>query len=455
MAPTPRFFIPALALFALAVGSSRGVASPPPNVIYLLADDLGYGDLGSYGQKRVRTPNFDRLAAEGMRFTQHYAGAPFCAPSRATLMTGRHTGRTFVRALGDHPVQADEPSLGRLFQSAGHATAAFGKWGLGKAGTSGSPAAQGFDRFTGFLDHRSARKYYPRFLDDLEGRVELPQNREGASGRYSHDELADRALAFVRENRDRPFFLYLPFAIPHAELVVPPDSLAEYEGRWEETPFPGGNNGYSPQPQPRAARAGMITRMDRTLGRLLDLLDELDLAERTLVIATSDNGPATGSGQDPEFFDSNGPLRGLKFQLWEGGIRVPFLARWSGTIPAGETTDFVCAAWDMLPTMAELLDVNPPSGLSGVSIASVLRGEEAPQVRPPLYWEAQGEQAIRVGRWKGIRRHPDAPLQLFDLENDIGENEDLAAARPEIVAELERTIEAVRVESARFPLRQE
>ena len=426
----------------------------PPNVIYLFADDLGYGDLGSYGQEKIATPNFDRLAEEGMRFTQHYAGAPLCAPSRATLMTGRHTGHTHVRALGDHPMRADEPSLAMVFKNAGYATAAFGKWGLGLAGTSGAPTAKGFDEFFGYLDHKTAHFYYPPSLTENDREVALPENAEGKRGTYSHDLFAERALDFVRRNEDRPFFLYLPFTIPHAEVLVPEDSLAEYRGRWPETPFEGKPGGYHSQPEPRAARAAMISRMDRDLGRLLDLLDELDLADHTLVMISSDNGPITAGGQDVDFFDSNGPLRDLKFTLWEGGIRVPFIARWSGSIPPGTVSDFVCATWDMLPTMAELLEVEAPDDIDGVSILPTLLGRtDAQAARPPLYWEHQGKQAIRRGEWKAIRPKFGATTELYDLREDPSETTNRAAENPELVAELEALMAASRTESELFPLK--
>lgn len=425
-----------------------------PNIIYLLADDLGYGDLGAYGQELIRTPRLDALAAAGMRFTQHYAGAPSCAPSRCVLMTGRHTGHARLRANTSLPLLPEDTTFARRLQSAGYATGGVGKWGLGLEDSTGAPWKKGFDEFFGYLDQRHAHTYYPDHLWRNDRRVEIPENRDGARAVYSHDLLADEALDFIRRHRDRPFFLYGAFTIPHAEMAVPADSLDEYAGRWPEPkPFSGGGS-YQPQAKPRAVRAAMITRLDRDVGRILDLLDELNLADRTLVIFTSDNGPITAGGQDPEFFQSTGGLRDLKFTLYEGGIRVPFIARWPGRIAPGSVSEFVSDFADMFPTFVELAGLEPSDGLDGVSLVPTLTGRPDEQQRREYhYWEAAPRQAIRVGDWKGVRRSPDRPLELYHLGRDPGESRDLAGELPDQVARLVRLMDTARVESPNFPLR--
>jgi len=424
-----------------------------PNIIYILADDLGYGDLGSYGQKLIRTPRLDAMAKQGMRFTDHYAGAPSCHPSRCALFTGKHTGHGFIRSNSKIPLRPDDFTVSQMLKQAGYATGGIGKWALGDGDTTGAPWKKGMDEFFGYLDQTHAHGYYPDFLWRNGQRVEIAENNDGKRGAYSHDGFVDFALDFIRRHKGEPFFFYGAFTIPHAEVTVPEDSLAEYRGRWPEPKKFEGSKTYCPQDQPRAVRAAMITRLDRDVGRILDLLDELKLSENTLVIFTSDNGPVTAGGQDPEFFDSNGPLRDLKFTLREGGIRVPCLARWPGKIAPGSTTGFISDFADMFPTFAEVAGAKPPAGLDGVSIVPTLLAQQAKQqTRDHHYWEAAPAQALRQGDWKVYRGAPDRPVELYNLATDIGETRNVATDHPEVAARLEKLMSQVRVESAEFPL---
>ncbi len=433
-----------------ASGSPR-----PPNIVYILADDLGYGDLGSYGQKLIRTPRLDQMAREGMRFTQHYAGAPSCQPSRTVLMTGLHGGHASIRANSKLPLRATDRAFPSALKEAGYATGAVGKWGLGELGSTGAPAAKGVDEFFGFIDQTHAHTHYPDHLWKNGQRVEIPENKDGRRAVYSQDLFLRETLDFIRRHRDRPFFFFGAFTAPHAEVAVPGDSLAEYRGKWPEPKAFPGSKTYAPQTQPRAVRAAMITRLDRDVGRILDLLDELKLAENTLVIFTSDNGPITAGGQDPEFFDSNGPLRDLKFTLYEGGIRVPMIARWPGRIAKGGESALVSDFADMFPTFAELAAAKVPSGLDGVSLVPTLTGRTTQQKRRDhFYWEAAPQQAVRRGDWKAYRRAPDRPVELYNLATDIGETKNVAGAHPEIAAALERLLTTARTESPEFPLQE-
>lgn len=427
-------------------------AAEKPNIIYILADDLGYGDLGSYGQKLIRTPRLDQMAREGMRFTQHYAGAPSCAPSRCVLMTGKHTGHARIRANSKLALHAEDVTVAETLKAAGYATGGVGKWGLGDQETTGAPWKQGFDFFYGYLDQTEAHNYYPARLWKNDQEQKLAGNQNGQRKTYSHDLLADAALDFIRQNKDKPFFLYGAFTIPHAEVAVPEDALAEYLGKWPEPKKFDGSKTYSPQDQPRAVRAAMITRLDRDVGRIMDLLEELKLTEKTLVIFTSDNGPTGAGGQDPEFFESNGPLRDLKFTLYEGGIRVPFLARWPGKVARGSTSAQVSDFANMLPTFAELAGGAVSKGLDGVSIVPTLLGKPGQVQRPYHYWEAAPQQAVRQGDWKLYRPSQDKPVQLYHLGKDLGETKNVAAENPEVVEKLTQLLTSARVESEDFPL---
>lgn len=443
-------------LSILAVFPASAADSAKPNIIYLLADDLGYGDLGSYGQQLIRTPHLDAMAAEGLRLTQHYAGAPSCHPSRCVLFTGKHTGHAFIRGNSKLPLRPGDYTLSQMLKEAGYATGGIGKWALGDHDSTGAPWLKGMDEFFGYLDQTHAHTYYPDHLWKNGERFEIPENADGKREVYSHDLFAEFALDFIRRHKDDPFFFYGAFTIPHAEVTVPDDSLAEYLDKWPEPKAFPGSRTYCPQDKPRAHRAGMITRLDRDIGRLFDLLDELGLAENTLVIFTSDNGPITAGGQDPEFFDSNGPLRDLKFTLYEGGIRVPFLARWKGKIAPGTVSDHVSDFADMVPTLAAAAGIAVPDSFGerdGVSILPTLFGAGGEQEnRAHFYWEAAPQQAARRGDWKAYRPTPGKPIQLYHLGDDIGETRDLAGENPDLVLEFERLMAELRTDSTEFPL---
>src|SRR5688572_15891047 len=354
------------ALILLVVAGAGSAGQQPqrttPNIVLIQADDLGFGDIGVYGQKRFKTPSLDRLAREGTRFTQYYSGSTVCAPSRAALMTGLHTGHAWVRGNGDIPLRPEDVTVAEVLKDAGYRTAVIGKWGLGTPGTTGQPDRQGFDYSFGFLDHRHAHRQFTDHLYRNAERVAVDLERD-----YVNDLFTKETEAFISRSDARPFFVYLSYTVPHAELRAPDDSMAAYRGRFPEEPFTnakadaqqsgarpdGASLGYRSQPTPRTAFAAMMTRMDRDIGRLLDLLRERDLDRRTLVLFTSDNGPHREGGADPVFFKSSGGLRGIKRDMYEGGIRVPMIARWTGMVPAGRVSDHVWAHWDMLPTFAD------------------------------------------------------------------------------------------------------
>lgn len=440
------------ALLMPAFLASPVLSQNAPNVILVLADDLGYGELGSYGQEHIETPNLDRLAAEGMRFTQHYCGAPVCAPSRYVLMTGKNSGHATIRnnlkvqTEGQTPIPSGELTLGELLNDAGYATGVFGKWGLGFPGSEGDPLAQGFDRFFGYNCQVHAHNFYPRYLWSDAEKVDLEGNDRGLTGaQYSHDVIEAELLEFIRANKDRPFFCYVPSTIPHLALQVPESTLAQYRGRWEETPYEG--RSYLPHPTPRAAYAAMITHLDSSVGRVMELLQELDLEERTLVLFTSDNGATHLNPQvDVEFFKSSGLLRGLKGSVYEGGLRVPLIARWKGQVPAGVTSSHLSAFEDYMPTLAAIAGVELATGTDGVSFLPTLLGDTKSQEQHEyLFWDFPGyggQIAVRRGRWKAVRRglkkNANAPLELYDLENDPGESVDVAVDHPDIALEMAR-----------------
>jgi len=439
-----------------------------PNIVYIIADDLGYAEVGCYGQKKIKTPNIDKLAAQGMKFTQHYSGNPVCAPSRCVLMTGKHSGHSQVRGNkqvggqegwklgsttgGQWPLEAGTITVAKILQEAGYTTGAFGKWGLGRVGTTGDPNRQGFDHFFGYICQRQAHTYYPNHLW-RDGKVEwIEENKDGKEQVYSHDLIADEALKFVKANKDRPFFLYAPFTIPHVALQVPEDSLAEYKGKWPDPPYTG-DKGYFPHPNPRACYAAMVTRMDRDVGRIMSLLKELNLEDNTIVMFTSDNGPTFNGGSDSEFFESARPLRGLKGSVYEGGIRVPFIVRWPGRVKAGSVSEHICAFWDFLPTCCELIGVDAPGDIDGISILPTLLGQGKKQKKHEyLYWELRGQQGVRMGRWKAVRPKPNRKIQLYDLDKDIGEQNDVAGAKPGIATKMAEIMMTGRTESKIFPL---
>jgi arylsulfatase A len=489
-----------LALATLLPSSVAAASAPRPNLIFLLADDLGYGDIGAYGQTKIRTPNLDQLARDGMRFTQHYSGHNVCAPSRCVLMTGKHPGHAYIRnnrggvgqsgsmAEGQEPVPPGELKLPLTLQQLGYATGAFGKWGLGAVGSTGDPNSQGIGVFYGYNDQAVAHNFYPTSLWHNRERVKL-NNREfrahqklpeGADPRdpasyaqfigqdYAPDFINEAARRFLRENKDRPFFLYYPTTVPHLALQVPEDdpSLAEYRRLFPDEPYVG-DQGYLPHRTPRAAYAAMITRLDREIGRLLALVDDFGLRERTIVIFSSDNGPlaARWGGTDTAFFNSNRGLRGAKGGYYEAGVRVPCLVRWTGKIRAGTVSDRVTGFEDWLPTLMELIGApeRTPAGIDGISFAPTLLGKTQPE-RPFLYRESQaqgGQQLVRQGDWKLVRTGLHAPggakkfgkaTELFNLRSDPYEKTDVAAQHPDLVAQLIALGRAQRVPSTLWPI---
>ena len=438
--------------------------SRPPNIIYIMADDLGYAHLGCYGQRKIRTPNIDQLAVEGTRFSQVYAGCNVCAPCRSVLMTGLHLGHTPVRGnSGGISLRDEDITVGEVLKQAGYATGAFGKWGVGDAFSPGAAYNQGFDEFFGYYDQVHAHSYYPPYLWHNDKRYPLPGNSgresDGLTGerreQYTHDEIMNKALEFIRRNKDRPFFCYVPSTIPHTELLVPEDSLSEYAGKWPEpTPYVTKSKHYSDQLQPRAAFAAMVTRLDSEVGRIMQLLEELDLDDNTIVFFTSDNGAQGGGGPDPAFFKAGGPLRGFKGMMYEGGLRVPMIVRWPGKVAAGAISDHVWYFADVLPTLAELAGVEPPAPVDGVSVAPTLLGQPGQKSREYLYWErssfdrttglirsASLSQAVRLGDWKAIRAKPQSPIELYDLARDVSETTDVAAQHPAVLARIEEIFE--------------
>ncbi|MEE2706364.1 MAG: arylsulfatase [Planctomycetota bacterium] len=474
------FFKLPITAAVLTAAVCQTAAAKPPNVIYILADDLGYAELGCYGQQWIKTPNIDRIAAEGIRFTQHYAGNAVCAPSRCCLMTGKHPGHAYIRNNGDpkhlqhlkskfgwefpgqNPIPAAEVTIGEMLQQKGYATGAMGKWGLGHFGTTGDPNRQGFDLFYGFNCQRHAHNHYPRFLWRNDKKEILPGNDRTLNGEtYSQDKFTEVALEFIRTHKDRPFFLYLPFAIPHLSIQAPEDSLAWYQGKIPEEDYV--HRGYLKHPFPRAGYAAMVTHIDRDIGKIMSLVKQLGLDEQTLVMFASDNGPTFNrlGGSDSTFFKSAGPFRGLKGSLYEGGIRVPLVARWPGKIkPAGES-DHLSAFWDVMPTIAELAGVRPPKQTDGVSFAPTLLGKPDQQAAHEfLYWEFPaygGQQAIRVGDWKAVRqklraKKPRLQIELYNLADDKGEQHDVAEEHPGIVQRLAKLMHEARVPSKLFPI---
>ncbi len=479
-------------LLGLAACNSpgHGLESRPPNIVFILADDLGFGELGSYGQQKIRTPHLDRLAAEGMRFTQHIAGSAVCAPSRCVLMTGLHPGHAQVRdnkevkPEGQMALVEGTLTVARALQERGYVTGAFGKWGLGAPGSVGEPLQQGFERFYGYNCQRVAHNYYPTSLwDDAKPVVlnnpafpahdrlrddEDPSQAESfarfVGEDYAPDLISEQALAFVDQHADEPFFLYWPTVVPHLALQVPEDSLAEYEGLWEDAPYVGGK-GYLPHPSPRAAYAAMITRMDRDIGRLMQRLEELGLENDTLFVFTSDNGPTYDrlGGSDSEFFESAAGLSGLKGSLGEGGVRVPCIVRLPGVIEAGTTSDRLTGFEDWLPTLLALAGADglATGSTDGLSFLPTLSGESQ-EARPFLYREFAGyggQQSVRVDRWKAVRRRLKAQeagqsivTELYDLRTDPGETTDVAGEYPDVLARLEQLMRAEHETSPHFPM---
>ena len=444
-----RQFLATAAVAGTALYAQSGASEP--NIIFIMADDLGYGDLGCYGQKTIQTPHIDRLAAEGIRFTQVYAGSTVCAPSRCTLMTGKHQGHALVRGNRNPEValRPEDVTVAEVLKSAGYTTALYGKWGIGGPVTSGRPNLKGFDDFFGYLSQWHAHAFYPEHLWENEIERFIRGNLGRRQGDYSHDMFTDRALKFLDRKHDKPFFLYLPYTIPHTN-----NELGRATGDGMEVPDYG-SYAEKDWPNPEKGFAAMIERLDRDVGRILDKLRQRGIDENTIVFFTSDNGPHREGGHDPEFFQSRGPLRGIKRDLYEGGIRVPTLARWPGTIKPGQVSDQVWAFWDVLPTLAELGGATPPSDTDGISMVPALLGKTQKQ-HEYLYWEFHERgfrQAVRIGDWKGVRLAKGARIELYDLKKDLGEQNNIADQHPGVVSKIERLMQTARTESKEFPVK--
>lgn len=449
-----------------------------PNIILIMADDLGRGEIGCYGQTKIKTPRIDELARQGMRFTDFYSGSPLCAPSRCTLMTGRHTGHSFIRDNGEkghwdwiaekydtpftgqRPIPDETVTLAELLRNRGYATAATGKWGLGHYGTTGSPTTQGFDLFYGYYCQRHAHNHYPAFLwrngekETLEGNT----GEDALGAIHSHDKFVENAKAFIREHRDGPFFLYMPVIIPHLAIQTTERELAKYDGM-EETPYKKGLGGYHPHPRPHAGYAAMVSQLDTSVGEIVDLVAELGLDDDTIILFTSDNGPTYEriGGADSDFFDSAAGLRGRKKEVYEGGIRIPLIARWTGKIKADSTENAPAAMWDLLPTLCDVAGAKPPADIDGVDLLPALLGKQEPVINRDFYWELpnnSGVQAVRHGHWKGVRTGLLAgpqPWQLYDLAADPKETTDVAAEHADVVARIDAIARESHVPSKEFP----
>ncbi len=423
----------------LSLSALISQAAEKPNIIYFLLDDAGYGDLSCYGQELFSTPHIDKLATEGLKFTDHYSGSTVCAPTRCSLMTGKHTGHTFVRGNrevqpeGQSPMPADIVTIPRLLSKAGYTTGAFGKWGLGAPGSVSDPIEH-FDLFYGYNCQREAHNYYPGHLWKNEKRIEL----DGET--YTHPLIMEEAFDFIRANKDEPFFVYFPVAIPHAAMHSPDSYSAPFREKFPQFEGKVGKYAGPEVKNPIAAFAGMMTLVDDGVGEMMALLKELEIDENTLVIFSSDNGPHREGGHDPEFFNSNGPFTGFKRDLTEGGIRAPMIARWPGKIKPGTVTDLVSAHWDILPTVCELAGAGIPADVDGISMVPTLLGEGEQKRHDYLYWEFYeqgGKKAARWGDWKalqlGINKNPNAPIAIYDLAKDLAEENDLSAVRSDLV----------------------
>ena len=427
-----------------------------PNIVFILADDLGYGDLGCYGQMKIKTPNLDRMASESTRFTQCYAGCTVCAPSRSALMTGQHTGHTRIRGNARYPLEPRDITVAEVLKAAGYRTALIGKWGLGEPGSTGAPNVQGFDEFFGYLNQRHAHNYYPTYLWRNDQKVplrnEVPNEDIEGSGvatrkvDYSADLFAQEALGFIERNKDHPFFLYWASTTPHA------NNEAKAKGMEVPTdePYTGEN-----WPGPEKSKAAMITRLDADIGRLFQKLKEVGIDRETIVFFTSDNGPHKEGGNDPNFTQSSGPLRGIKRDLYEGGIRVPMIVRWPGRVKAGAVSDQIWAFWDFLPTAADIAGVKALEKIDGISMLPALLGKKQ-QDHDFLYWEFHErgpKQAVRMGDWKAVRLGPAQPLELYNLKADLAEAKNIAEQHPETVARIEAYLKTARTESEHWPMK--
>lgn len=458
-----------LATFLLSLLAISVYAQQKPNVIFILADDMGYGDLGCYGQQLIETPNIDKLASGGIRFTQFYAGTSVCAPSRASLMTGLHTGHTPIRGNyeikpeGQLPLPAATFIMPEMFKAAGYKTGTFGKWGMGYPGSEGDPVKQGVDQFYGYNCQRQSHNFFPDHLWDNSNRVELT-NTFTKQGQYAPDLIQKKAIEFLDQNKSNPFFMYLAYTLPHAALQLPEgDEVFEYyKKKFKEEPksikAEWNGVGYQPQAYPHAAYAAMVTKLDRYVGEVIARVKALGLDENTMIIFTSDNGPHKEGGNDPEFFNSSGGFKGIKRQLTEGGIREPVIVNWPGKIQPGRVSDYVGAFWDFLPTFSQMAAQKLPFKSDGISLLPVLLNKGKQPEHKFLYWEFHedgGRQAVRMGKWKGIKegvmKKADAPIALYDLNADPKESENLAQKYPAIVKQIQKIMTDEHVENVNFP----
>jgi arylsulfatase A-like enzyme len=443
-------------------------AGRAPNIIYILADDLGYGDLSSNGQKHFQTPNLDRLADEGMTFTQHYSGSTVCAPSRCALMTGMHTGHAVVRGNsevlpeGQQAMPGDTYTMAHMLQKAGYATGLFGKWGLGSPGSASEPMKMGFDTFYGYNCQRQAHHYYPYFLWRDDKREMLWNNFGMETGDYAPTLIHDETLKFIEDNKDQPFFCFYALIQPHAEMFAPEEYMEKYRGKYlPESSYEGTDSGpnfrkfpYGSQPEAHAAFAAMVNCIDDYVGDVVAKLEELGIADDTLIIFTSDNGPHKEGGHDPDYFNSSGSQRGTKRDLYEGGIHVPTIAWWPGKVKAGSSTDHISAFWDVMPTAADMAGLKAPKGIDGISFLPTLLGKKGQKKHDYLYWEFhewKGRVALRKDNWKAVRYNvsvdPNSPLELYDLSKDPQEANNVAGKHPELVKELDNLIKNARTVS--------
>lgn len=462
-----------VAAIADAFGNENNSAAGLPNVILIVADDLGYGDLSCYGQKKFQTPEIDKLAAEGMQFSQHYAGAPVCAPSRSALLTARHTGHTTIRGnkkvnkYGDFPLSATDTILPQLFKEKGYTTAMFGKWGLGYPGSSGDVSQKGFDSFFGYYGHLAAHNYHPEKLYFNNQPVAIPQNKKYSNQVYAPAVIHDSVLTFMERNSHHPFFLYIPTVIPHAELAAPSVYLQEQLNKYgTEHPYKGIKTlrfatkfgAYDAQYSPKAAFAAMLQILDKQVGEIVASLKQKGIYENTIIIITSDNGPHKEGGAQPDYFNSNAGLRGYKRDLYEGGIRVPLIVHWPEKIKPGKS-NLISANWDLMPTLADIIQAEMPAQTDGVSLLPTLLQLPEKQVQHSyLYWEFHeqvGKQAIRMNQWKAVvlnaKQPKRAKFELYNLQEDPSEKADVSATYPQIVEMLKKLILQANIPSPDFP----
>jgi len=462
------FLLVILAGFSSCNSSKDATKSIQPNIIYILADDLGYGDVGFNGQSKFQTPNIDKLAANGMVFTQHYSGSTVCAPSRSALLTGQHTGHTAIRGNkevrpeGQYPLPDSTYTMAEMLQEAGYKTGVFGKWGLGFPGSEGDPNKQGFNEFYGYNCQRLAHHYYPYHLWHNQKKVILDGNKGAEQNDYAAELIHDKAMQFIETNKGDAFFMYYASPIPHAELLMPQENIDAFKGKFlPEKHYKGTDEGenyrqgpYGSQKDCHATFAAMVTLLDQQVGEIVNKLNALGIADNTIIIFTSDNGPHQEGGADPDYFNSNAQFKGYKRDLYEGGIHVPMIAQWPGKIKAGSTTEHISAFWDVMPTIADMIGMELQGNIDGISFLPTLFGKSNQKKHDYLYWEFHekgGRIAIRKDNWKAVKynvlKQPDKPIELYDLSTDPGETKNIATDNPEIVNEMNRIMQEARTES--------